>query len=101
MRSKIISEEEMLELAFDHNPETGETTLKPYPELCNAIAKAQRDASDQEWIGWIEQHQWQSQSLIPGITVIKGYLIRDEELQALKWQVSERNEQKKDAKDDK
>jgi len=52
--SKIISDEQMVDLAFTSNAETGETFLKPYPELCDAIAKAQRDSSDREWIEKLE-----------------------------------------------
>jgi len=83
--SKIISDEEIRKCL---------KALPAKPVMANfhTIAKAQRDASDQEWIEWIEQHQWQSQSLIPGISTIKGYLIRDEELQALKQEIKEQNE---------
>ena len=48
--SKIISDEQMVDLAFNFNAETGEAFLKPYLEFCVTIATAQRDSSDKEWM---------------------------------------------------
>jgi len=96
MMSKIISDEEIMILHNNvvdkleiENPNATDDQIAL--ASLKAIAEAQRDASDQEWVEWVKEHRWEIKSLIPGIDTIKGYLIKDEELQAIR----EENEQRK------
>jgi len=50
------------------------------------LIKIVQEERDQEWVEWVKQHRWEIKSLIPGIDMIKGYLIKDEELQAIRLQ---------------
>jgi len=85
--SKIISDEEIRSVIGKKAKELeAKGKLMSPMDKFREVVKTQRDSSDEEWLEWIEQHRWESQSLIPGISTIKGYLITDEELQAIRLQ---------------
>jgi len=87
--SKIISDEEIATAIALYGSLASRLIQAPQSVIIDLVrigCQVQRDASDQEWIEWIEKHRWESQSLIPGISTIKGYLITDEELQAIRLQ---------------
>ena len=82
--SKLISDEELARAIGERDATDLDSLFTGHVKEYRALIEAQRDSSDEEWIELIEKHRWQGHSPSQGFDPPKGYLIREDEWQALK-----------------